>query len=151
VNALARAHPSTRFCSRCGAGSADPVRRICDRCEAGILLGCNEDALPGEAFLIFNHDLEVTAVSEAAEQIFGPEHDLLGMQLLELATCPLGDDQLARHAELAAQRAREPVTLPVRVRSERGESLGTLTARVTTCGPPRGALVTLQRSAFGRR
>lgn len=127
------------------------MRRVCDRCEAGILLGCHEAALPGETFLICNHDLEVTAVSEAAEQIFGAEQDLLGLQLLELTTCPLGDEQLARHAVLAAERAREPVTLPLRVRSDRGESLGTLTARVTTCGPPRGALVTVQRSAFGRR
>jgi hypothetical protein len=90
-------------------------------------------------------------VSEAGESIFGAQDGLLGTHLLELATCPLGDDQLARHAALADQRAREPVELPLRLRSDRGAALGTLAARVTTCGPPRAALVTVEPTGFGRR
>jgi hypothetical protein len=116
-----------------------------------MLLSCRSDALPGEAFVICTHELTVTAVSEAAELIFGVEEGLLGAHLLDLAMCPLGDDQLARHTALAAQRAREPVELPMRLRSERGEALGTLAARVTTCGPPRAALVTVEPTGFGRR
>jgi PAS domain-containing protein len=140
-----------RFCSRCGVISNDAVRRVCDACEAGVLLTCRSDALPGEAFVICTYELTVTAVSEAAELIFGPEDGLLGAHLLDLATCPLGDDQLARHTALAAQRAREPVELPMRLRSDRGEALGMLAARVTTCGPPRAALVTVEPTGFGRR
>jgi hypothetical protein len=140
-----------RFCSRCGVISNDAVRRVCDACEAGVLLTCRSDALPGEAFVICTYELTVTAVSEAAELIFGAEDGLLGAHLLDLATCPLGDDQLARHTALAAQRAREPVELPMRLRSDRGEAVGTLAARVTTCGPPRAALVTVERTGFGRR
>jgi hypothetical protein len=142
---------STRFCSRCGAVSAEAARRVCDRCEEGVLLGCREEALPGEAFVICAHDLEVTAVSKAGERIFGAQDELLGANLLDLATCPLGDEQLARHAALAAQRAREPVMLPMRLRSDEGGELGTLAARVTTCGPPRAALLTVEATGFGRR
>jgi PAS domain-containing protein len=158
VTALTSIQPSApvkpqpvRFCSRCGVLSNEPARRVCERCEAGVLLTCRSDALPGEAFVICTYELSVTAVSEAAELIFGNEEELLGAHLLDLATCPLGDDQLARHTALAAQRAREPVELPMRLRSERGEALGMLAARVTTCGPPRAALVTVEPTGFGRR
>jgi hypothetical protein len=76
---------------------------------------------------------------------------VLGRQLLKLATCPLGDEQLARHTALAAQRPRDPVVLPMRLRSAQGEELGMLAARVTTCGPPRAALVSVEQTGFGRR
>jgi hypothetical protein len=158
VTALTSIQPSApakpqpvRFCSRCGAVSNHAARRVCDGCEAGVLLTCRSDALPGEAFVICTYELSVTAVSEAGESVFGAQDGLLGTHLLDLATCPLGDDQLARHAALAAQRAREPVELPLRLRSDRGEALGTLAARVTTCGPPRAALVTVEPTGFGRR
>ena len=142
---------SARFCSRCGAESAEAARRVCETCEAGLLLSCRSDALPGEAFLICTYELEITAVSEGGERILGAQEGLLGSHLLDLATCPLGDEQLARHTALAAQRAREPVELPLRLRSDRGAALGTLAARVTTCGPPRAALVTVEPTGFGRR
>jgi hypothetical protein len=142
---------AVRFCSRCGVIAHQAAGRVCDRCEAGVLLTCRREALPGESFLICNYELEVTAVSEAGEAIFGDQEKLLGTRLLDLATCPLGDEQLARHAALAAQRAREPVVVPMRLRSEEGEALGMLAARVTTCGPPRAALLAVQPTGFGRR
>jgi hypothetical protein len=142
---------AVRFCSRCGTTSHEPARRVCDRCEAGVLLTCRREALPGDSFLICSYELEITAVSEAGESILGEQDKLLGTHLLALATCPLGDEQLARHAALAAQRAREPVVLPMRLRSDEGDALGMLAARVTTCGPPRAALLAVQPSGFGRR
>ena len=148
---LSASPQSARFCSRCGAESAEAARRVCESCEAGILLSCRSDALPGEAFLICTYDLEVTAVSAGGEAVFGPQEGLIGSHLLDVVTCPLGDEQVARHAELAAQSPREPVDLPLRVRSGEGEQLGMLAARVTTCGPPRAALVSVQPSGFGRR
>ena len=116
-----------------------------------MLLGCRHEALPGEAFLICNYELEVSAVSEAGEQVFGEQESLVGSKLLDLATCPLGDDQLARHVALAAARPREPVVVPVRLLSKEGDALGMLAARITTCGPPRAALVTVEPTGFGRR
>jgi PAS domain-containing protein len=142
---------SVGFCSRCGVVSEKALRRVCERCEAGVVLTCRRDALPGDAFLICSYELAVTAVSEAGEQIFGEQDELLGANLLDLATCPLGDDQLARHTALAATRAREPVELPMRLLSDKGGALGTLAARVTTCGPPRAALVTVRPTGFGLR
>jgi hypothetical protein len=152
VTSAAAAHatpdPSPRFCSRCGARSHERWR-VCDRCEMGVLLTCRGGELPGEAFLICTHELRVTAVSEAGEGLLAGA-DVVGSHLLDLATCPLGDDQLARHVALAAQRQREPVVVPVRLRSS-SAAIGTLAARIATCGPPRAAVVTLQQTGFGRR
>ena len=125
--------------------------RVCDRCESGVLLSCRHEALPGEAFLICTYELEVSSVSEAGEQVFGEQEGLVGSKLLDLATCPLGDDQLARHVALAAARPREPVVVPLRLLSKEGDALGMLAARITTCGPPRAALVTVKPTGFGRR
>jgi hypothetical protein len=148
-----------RFCSRCGHPADEPPgrpelrRRICERCEMGVLLSCSRDALPGAAaaFLICTYDLSVTAVSRAGERIFGKEDKVVGVHLLDLVTSPLGDDQLARHAGLAAARACDAVVMPLRLASPRSDGIGTLAARIATCGPPRAALITVEPSDFGRR
>ena len=119
----------------------------------GVLLSCSRDALPGEAaaFVICTYDLGVTAVSQAGEVIFGREDQVVGRHLLDLVTSPLGNDQLSRHAGLAAQRACDPVVMPLRLTSPRADDVGMLAARIATCGPPRAALVTVEPSEFGRR
>ena len=149
-----------RFCSRCGHPSEEPAQRpdprgrVCDRCGMGMLLTCSRDALPGEAatFLIATFDLAVSAVSQAGERILGAEQALVGTPLLEVLGSPLGDDQLARYCAQAAQRACDPVVMPVRLqaRAERPR-VGTLAARIATCGPPRAAMITVEPSEFGRR
>jgi hypothetical protein len=119
-----------------------------------MMLSCSRDALPGDAaaFLICTYELLVSAVSQAGERIFGKEEKLVGSHLLEHVTSPLGDDQLARHAGQAAQRPTDPVVMPLRlVSGAKSERIGTLAARVATCGPPRAALVTVEPSEFGRR
>jgi hypothetical protein len=119
----------------------------------GMVLSCARDALPGDAaaFVICTFELVVSAVSQSGERIFGREDRLVGSHLLDHVTSPLGDDQLARHAGLAAQRETEPVILPLRLVSDsRARRIGTLAARVASCGPPRAALVTVEPSGFGR-
>ena len=148
-----------RFCSRCGhpadepAGRPEQRRRVCGRCGMGMMLSCARDALPGDAaaFLICSYDLSVAAVSQAGERIFGKEEAVVGAHLLELVTSPLGDDQLARHAGVAAQRSCDPLVMPLRLVSAKARRVGTLAARIATCGPPRAALVTVEPSEFGRR
>jgi hypothetical protein len=148
-----------RFCSRCGHPSDEPAgrpelrRRVCERCGMGMMLTCSRDALPGDAaaFVICTYELIVTAVSEAGERIFGKEQKVVGAHLLDLVTSPLGDDQLSRHAGLAAQRPCDPLVMPLRLASARSHWVGTLAARIATCGPPRAALVTVEPSEFGRR
>lgn len=110
-----------------------------------------ETGLDGAAFLICTHELMVTAVSQAGEKIFGKQDRLVGVPLLDLVTCPVGEDQLGRYAELAALRPCAPVVLPLRLLSKKRTAVGTLAARISTCGPPRAALLTVEPSAFGRR
>jgi hypothetical protein len=119
----------------------------------GVLLSCSRDALPGAAaaFLICTYDLSVTAVSQSGEVIFGREDEVIGKHLLDLVTSPLGDDQLARRASVAAQRQCDAVVMPVRLLSKRSRRVGTMAARIATCGPPRAALLTVEPSDFGRR
>jgi ribosomal protein S27AE len=150
-----------RFCSRCGEPAEEPARtgerfpreRVCPRCGMGMMLACSRDAMPGTAaaFLVVTFDLRVSAVSTAGERIFGREQTLVGKPLLDVITSPLGDDQLARHAGQAAQPACEPMVMPVRLASAEADRVGTLAARIATCGPPRAALITVEPSDFGRR
>lgn len=118
-----------------------------------MMLTCDREAMPGDAaaFMIVTYDLSLSAVSQAGEKYFGKEGQLIGKDVLELITSPLGDDVLARHVGQAAQRAAEPVVMPVRLRSQGRRRVGTLAARIATCGPPRAALVTVEPSEFGRR
>ncbi|HEY6781184.1 MAG TPA: hypothetical protein VI111_09525 [Thermoleophilaceae bacterium] len=119
----------------------------------GMLLSCSRDALPGEAaaFAIVTFELEISAISDAGEKVFGKEDELLGTRLLDTLTSPLGDDALERHVSQAAQRSCEPLVMPVRLLSERARTVGTMAARIATCEPPRAALVTVEPSEFGRR
>lgn len=150
-----------RFCSRCGQPAEDPPghpelrRRVCGQCEMGLILSCPRDALPGEAaaFLILDYELRVSAVSQTAERYFGKEKSLIGASLLDVLTSPLGDDQLARKTTVAAQRPCDPTVMPVRLLRPANDagSVGTMAARIATCGPPRAALLTVEPSEFGRR
>ena len=121
----------------------------------GMVLNCPRDALPGEAaaFLILDYELRVCAVSEAGERYFGKERPLIGRGLLDLLTSPLGDDQLVRKASVAAQRPCDAMVMPVRLLQPNGTagSVGTMAARIATCGPPRAALLTVEPSEFGLR
>lgn len=131
----------------------DERNRVCGRCGMGMLLTCGRDALPGAAaaFLVITFELSVSAVSDAGEKIFGAEQKLVGQSVLDLLTSPLGDDQFARHVGQAAQRACDPVVMPVRLVGGKASSVGTMAARIATCGPPRAALVTVEPSDFGHR
>ena len=127
--------------------------RVCGVCGMGMLLRCSADALPGSgaAFLIATVHLRVTAISQSAECIFGHESAVLGRSLLDLVASPMGETRLSRTVAQAATRPRESVDLPVRATGERARLTGMLTARISTCGPPRAALITVEPSDFGRK
>ena len=129
------------------------LARVCSACGMGMLLSCERGAMPGAraAFLIGTVNLEVTAVSEAAERLFGDERAILGSSILDVLTSPFGHDRLARTVRGAAMRASEPAVMPVLGTTEDARGAGTLAARISTCGPPRAALVTLEPSGFGIR
>ena len=151
-----------RFCSRCGHPAEDPPgrpelrKRVCDRCGMGMVLSCPRDALPGEAaaFLILDYELRVSAVSEAGERYFGKEKTLIGSR----AARPR--DQPARRRPARTQRVASPrsgratpAVMPVRLLrpADSAGKVGTMAARIATCGPPRAALLTVEPSEFGRR
>ena len=103
-----------RFCSRCGVvreerevGFSPPdVERVCAECGMGVMLVCGRDALPTErmAFLIVTDDLRISAVSEAAERIFGSERELVGSMLFATHQLPAGS-RGARHRASHARPA----------------------------------------------
>lgn len=151
-----------RFCSRCGEPAIDPPaneppayeQRVCGVCGMGVLLRCSPDALPGanSAFVIVDRKLEIAALSEQAESIFGgPEERLIGGDLLGLLTSPVGDRKFARAIGQAALRIHEPLTMPARLVDDRADSVGTMACRISTCAPPRAALITVEPTHFGRR
>jgi PAS domain S-box-containing protein len=154
LTAVRTLHERIRFCSRCGMvrdererqGDTRPAERVCPDCGMGVLLAAPREALPGEgmSFLIVTDDLRISAVSEAAERIFGgPEADLIGTNLLRVMTSPEGDDELALRVARAATGTRAVRTIPVRLLRGDRPAFGRLEARVASCGPPRGALVAL--------
>jgi hypothetical protein len=118
----------------------------------GVLLSCTREALPGAraAFVVATAELKVNAVSVGAEEIFGREQDVIGAHLLDLVTSPMSDQQFAKVVTGAAVRSREPVVMPVKGLGDTSGRVGMLAARVSTCGPPRAALVTVEPSGFGR-
>ena len=148
-----------RFCSRCGGpddalpGRPELRRRVCERCGMGVMLTASSDALPGAgaAFMVVTAELAVSAVSRSGDKVFGEEGELTGSHLLSIVTCPLGDDQLEGHVRRATERRRDTLSLPVRLLSGDAPKVGTLSARIATCGPPRAALVAVEPSGFGIR
>jgi len=146
-----------RFCSRCGTlfSGKDihpdvPGReRVCQECGMGVLLACPRDAMltPQSAFLIVTHDLRISAVSEAAEGLFAPEADLIGSNLLQWMSSPLGADELSSSVARAARGTKQVPVVPVVVAKHRARKLGALEARVASCGPPRGALLVVERTS----
>jgi hypothetical protein len=151
-----------RFCSRCGEPAMEPPvgdpppayeQRVCGVCGMGVLLRCGADALPGAkaAFAIVDRKHEIAALSETAETIFGPEEKLLGRSLLDMLTSPVGDRRLARAISQAALRMHEPLTMPARLSDAHADAVGTMACRISTCGPPRAALVVVEPTHFGRR
>jgi PAS domain-containing protein len=143
-----------RFCSRCGVVREErelpfnppDIERVCGDCGMGVMLTAPRDALPssGMAFLIVTEDLRISAVSEAAERIFGSETELLGSMLFTTMTTPLGLEELALRIARAAGGSRDVILIPIEL--ERGARPGYrhLEARVAACGPPRGALVAIE-------
>ena len=119
----------------------------------GVMLSSNGDALPGPgaAFMVVTAELTVSAVSRSGDKLFGEEGELTGSHLLSIVTCPLGDDQLEGHVRRATERSRDTISLPVRLVSGDAPRVGTLSARIATCGPPRAALVAVEPSGFGIR
>lgn len=140
-----------QFCSRCGTipgarerrTASDQAERVCDVCGMGVMLSTAQGALlkSGSAFLVVTDDLRVTAISQPAEALVGSEASVVGANLLSLLSCARGDGELAARTARAANGARDVVELPVTVEGAIGAAR--FVVRIASCGPPRGALLTV--------
>jgi PAS domain-containing protein len=146
----------TRFCSRCAVTAEEPegqlvpygFGRVCERCGMGVMLSAPQKAVPasGGAFVVVTREGRVSAVSEPAEHLVGGEADLLGAPIASALTSEDGDEHLVRVLARAAGGGREVVELPVTPTGEGSARLGPMKARVASCGPPRAALLVLERT-----
>ena len=144
----------TRFCSRCATTAEEPdgqslpygFDRVCERCGMGVMLTTPRKALPvaGGAFVVVTRDGKISAVSEGAESIVGEEAGLLGMPVTTAVTSP-DEAQLIRSLARAAGGGREIVEGPVIHAGHAGKQTK-LNARIANCGPPRAALLVLERT-----
>jgi len=141
------------FCGYCGAppiytGAPAPVARVCGHCGQGLMLESHAEAAPrhGEGFLVVDSRLAIQAVSKQAEELLGiPEQEATDRQL--------GDLLIGADAELALQEGLRailesastghdpPGSTFVRPRATYGVRMR---ARISACGPPRGALIVLE-------
>jgi hypothetical protein len=128
--AVAGSHEEeVEFCSYCGRlGSGG--QRVCPECGMGVQLQTDAGVLqsPGSTFLIVRADGIVSAVSEAAQRLFG---NVVGKPVAAV----LRSRELPRAVALAATGRPAPVTLGVE----------NMTVTVAPCGLPPAALVLVER------
>lgn len=145
-----RSDLSQPFCSYCGHPPIGPGRvrahRVCMRCQMGVVLQAPEAAAPrhDEPFVIVDRQLAVQAVSRLAEVALSVEEPAgLDTLLEEFLICDGADhdqDEVATLVELAFAGAEPSNRLTLRTVANPEIRLQ---ARVTSCGPPPGALIVL--------
>lgn len=144
-----------RFCTRCGTTTEEPEAqllpygfdRVCERCGMGVMLLAPRKAITSAAaaFLIVK-DGRISAVSEAAERLLGDEAALVGTPLTSSLTSPEGDETFVRTVSRAAGGGREVSEVRILAAAPAARRLGPLSARIASCGPPRAALLVLERA-----
>ena len=148
----------TRFCTRCSATAAEPETqglpfgfdRVCSRCGMGVMLTAPQKALPGQgaAFVVVTREGRISAVSETAEPLVGEERGLLGMPIGSALASTDDDDQLVRQVARAAGAGREVAETTLTPVLQAGDAPTRLNARIASCGPPRAALLVLERASI---
>ena len=145
--------PPVSFCSHCGARPAadprGPSSRVCGVCGLGLLLEASADTAPAPngAFLVLDATLSVCAVSAAAEQLLAArETEAVNRHITELVVPADAEAQgpanLAAAVTWAARGDEEPRRVVVRPANTFGVRLG---AQISSCGPPRAALLVFDR------
>ena len=145
-----RADLSHAFCSYCGYPPMGPWRvrahRVCMRCQMGVVLQAPAGAGPryDDPFVIVNRQLALQAVSRHAEMALSIEEPAgLDAPLEAFLICNNGGHdrgELAALVELAFAGAEPSNRLELRTVANPEIRLQ---GRVTSCGPPRGALLIL--------
>ncbi len=145
------------FCGNCAAPSPHgspppPHARVCPSCGLGLLLEAREDAIPTDrdAFLVVDSSLLIQAMSREAQCFLGlSEQAAVNQPIAELLVPADAEAQgptgfAAAIAQAADGRDPETSRPVVRPRNTFGVRMR---VRISTCGPPRAALVVLEESA----
>jgi PAS domain-containing protein len=141
------------FCGHCaapapGGAAPPPTARVCTSCGLGLLLEARADAVPdsGDAFLVVDSRMLVQAMSREAQTLLGlSEEDAIDTPVADLLA-PADAEAQGRtgFAAMIAQAAdgQDPDSARAFVRP--WNTFGVrMRAKVTTCGPPRAALIVL--------
>ena len=141
------------FCGHCAApspsGAPAPTARVCTSCGLGLLLEAREDAVPSakDAFLVVDSSMSIQAMSREAQSLLGVnEEAAIDRPVAELLV-PADTESQGRTGFAAsitqAAGGDDPDTGRSFVRP--WNTFGVrLRARISTCGPPRAALVVLE-------
>jgi PAS domain-containing protein len=115
----------------------------------GVMLTAPRQALPapGAAIVVVTREGRISAVSESAEALVGEEPGLLGMPIASTLASAEGDDLLARQVARAAGGRRDVAEATVTPVPHGGARPRRLSARIANCGPPRAAVVVLERTS----
>jgi PAS domain-containing protein len=98
--------------------------------------------------VVVSREGRISAVSEAAEKLVGEETGLLGMPVTTALTGGDDEAQLLRSLARAAGGGRGIVEVGVTPAAQPTGRSGPMTARIASCGPPRAALLVLERTAL---
>lgn len=124
--------------------------RVCTKCGMGVMLTTPRKALAGAgaAFVVVTREGRISAVSETAEPLVGEEPGLLGMPVGSALASEEGDDRLARQVARAAGAGREVTQATLTPILQAGDNPTRLSTRIASCGPPRAALLVLERASI---
>jgi hypothetical protein len=139
------------FCGHCAESPAAPEGRVCPSCGLGLIHRTRADAVPkpDQPFLIIDSTLSIQAMSRAAEELLEiNEGDAVNRLVTNvLLPADVEDDDRPRSHGLAgaitnAGSSDGPATqVFVRPATTFGVRLR---ARISACGPPTAALLTLE-------
>jgi hypothetical protein len=122
---------------------------VCTSCGLGLLLETREDAVPGsrDAFLVVDSSLLVQAMSREAQTLLAMSEEMAVDKGIAELLAPADTEAQGRtgFAVAVAQAAegQDPDTARAFVRP--WNTFGVrMRARITTCGPPRAALIVLE-------
>jgi PAS domain-containing protein len=141
------------FCGHCGAHPSRALpraelTRLCERCSIGMILETLPSAAPAEEpFIIVDSTLEIVAISDRAEEIFGIfEQDARGRPVTDFIVDREEPTGRADNFAVAITDTFSSERIELASARLRGSSAGELTLRIASCAPPRAALVVFARS-----
>jgi hypothetical protein len=146
-----RPRPDVHFCGHCGRPPAEadiqPASRVCTRCGLGLIVAAQPDGAPTPAdpFLLVDGQLAVCGVSRLAEELLmTTETDVVNAHIGDLLVPAdvevAGSDALINQIIHAARGSGQTHHVVLRPAREFGIRFW---ARISSCGPPKAALIVL--------